>query len=137
MYVSGKNLLEDGTTTPDALTRKCSTLEAAILNMKRVRLHLHLTKPYPEVQLNTIVGNFCEMERITGLMMDKMRDIIPYLIEEIRYKAPFADTTGIVGRPSFLISKEQLETLRRYGFSWIEVANLLGKCKLKIPLYRP
>ena len=34
---------------------------------------------------------------------------------------------GISGRPSFIITKEQLEVMRSYGLSWVEIAKSLGE----------
>ena len=39
-------------------------------------------------------------------------------------------STEWVGRPSFVITKEQLEVMRSYGLSWVEIARALGKPKI-------
>ena len=39
-------------------------------------------------------------------------------------------STEWVGRPSFVITKEQLEVMRSNGLSWVEIARALGKPKL-------
>jgi hypothetical protein len=53
---------------------------------------------------------------------------VTFLLDEQAYKAPNFET-GEVGRPAYLISKEQLEVMRSYGLKWIDIAKSLGKEK--------
>ena len=39
-------------------------------------------------------------------------------------------STEWVGRPSYVITKEQLEVMRSYGLSWVEIAKALGEPKI-------
>ena len=64
------------------------------------------------------------MECKIGEMIETFNGLI-FLADELRYRAPVTATRS-VGRPSFIITKEQLEIMRSYGISWMDIAKTLG-----------
>ena len=54
------------------------------------------------------------MECKIGEMIETFNSLIPFLADELQYRAPVTATRS-VGRPSFIITKEQLEIMRSYG----------------------
>jgi hypothetical protein len=59
-------------------------------------------------------------------MVHHLSSVVTFLLDEQGYRAPNFET-GEVGRPAYLISKEQLEVMRSYGLTWIDIAKSLGK----------
>ena len=64
------------------------------------------------------------MECKIGEMMETFNGLIQFLADELRYRAPVTATRS-VGRPSFIITKE-LEIMRSYGLSWMDIVKTLG-----------
>lgn len=61
-------------------------------------------------------------------MIQLLSNAASFLSEEQGYKAPTM-VTGCIGRPAVLVTKEQLEMMRRYGLKWIDIAKALGMLK--------
>ena len=65
------------------------------------------------------------MECKIGEMMETFNGLIQFLADELRYRAPVTATRS-VGRLSFIITIEQLEIMRSYGLSWMDIVKTLG-----------
>ncbi|XP_044165992.1 uncharacterized protein LOC114951811 [Acropora millepora] len=64
------------------------------------------------------------MEGILGRMIEQYC-LNPFLNEQLCYRTPLSETRSI-GRPSYIITKEQIEIMRSYALSWVEIAKALG-----------
>ena len=76
-----------------------------------------------------ISSNSVDHRNWIGKVIEQYSCLVPFLSERLCYRAPVTSTEW-VGRPSFVITKEQLEVMRSYGLSWVEIARALGKPKI-------
>ena len=76
--------------------------------------------------MTSLIQNLVAMEIRIGKVIEQYSCLVPFLREQLCYQAPMT-STGIAGRPSFIITKEQLEVMRSYGLSWVEIAKSLGE----------
>ena len=72
-----------------------------------------------------LVTNLLSLEGVLGRMIEQYSSLIPFLAEQLCYRAPLSATRSI-GRPSYIITKEQLEVMRAYALSWMDIAKALG-----------
>ena len=126
LYLRAKDALENPDVSVEQLTCLWRKLESAVLYSKRIQWHLVTTKPCSEELLAALLNNFASLESMVGAVIDRYSCLVPFLIDELRYRAPLT-ATGTVGRPSYIITREQLEVMRRYGLSWIDIEKALGK----------
>ncbi|KAK3732709.1 hypothetical protein QZH41_016767 [Actinostola sp. cb2023] len=124
-YMKAKDELKDGSTSPDALSSRSIRREAAVSYLKKIRWFLSTTKPCSDPLLCNILNHLQRLENRVGEIVSHMQRIIPFLLEEVQFRAT-SQTTGQVGRPSFIITKEQLEAMRYYGLAWVDIAKSLG-----------
>lgn len=134
LYLMAKEAIESPNVSTERLTCLWRKLEAAVLTNKRIQWHLITTKPCTEEVLSALLNNFATLERMIGTLIDRYSCLVPFLIDELRYRTPLT-ATGTIGRPSYIITKEQLEVMRRYGISWIDIAKSLGKPDLTLKQY--
>ncbi|KAL9980321.1 hypothetical protein ACROYT_G008892 [Oculina patagonica] len=125
LYLRAKHALDSPDVSAERLTSIWRNLDAAVLSSKRIQWHLVTTKPCSEDILAAILNNFSTLERLIGALIDRYSCLVPFLVDELRYRAPLT-ATGAVGRPSYIINREQLEIMRRYGISWTDIAKSLG-----------
>ena len=76
-----------------------------------------------------LVQSLSTTEIRIGKAIEQYSCLVPFLREWLCYWAPVTSTEW-VGRPSFVITKEQLEVMRSYGLSWVEIAKALGEPKI-------
>ena len=126
LYFQAKSSIEDHNVQPEHLTSLWIKMEAAVQHLKRIHWTLEMTKPCAEEILEMLVSNLFALESRLGRMIVKYSCLVPYLTEELCYRAPLT-ATGTVGRPSYIITKEQLEVMRSYALSWMDIAKALGK----------
>lgn len=50
----------------------------------------------------------------------------------VRYRAPVQPSSGVRGRPPFVIAKDQLVYLNSLRFSWSDIASLLGVSRMTV-----
>ncbi|CAH3168206.1 unnamed protein product [Porites evermanni] len=100
-------------------------MEAAVQHLRRLEWALDLTRPFGGDLLELIINQVKQLECKIGEMIETFNGLIPLLADELRYRAPVTATRS-VGRPSFIITKEQLEIMRSYGLSWMDIAKALG-----------
>ena len=82
------------------------------------------TKPSAEDILTLFVQSLSIIE--IWKVIEQYSCLVPFLKEKLCHQAPVT-STGWVGRPSSIITKEQLEVMRSYGLSWAEIAKALGE----------
>ena len=92
-------------------------------HLRRLKWALDLTRPYGGDVLELIINQVKQLECKIGEMIETFNGLIPLLADELRYRAPVTATRS-VGRPSFIITKEQLEIMRSYGLSYGFVGRL-------------
>ena len=129
LYFTARSAIEYCTSTPERLTGLWTKLEAAVMNLRKLQWHLTTTKPCAEDILAPLVQILSTIEIRIGKVIEQYSCLIPFLSERLCYRAPVT-LTEWVGRPSFVITKEQLEVMRSYGLSWAEIARALGKPKI-------
>ena len=134
LYFQAKSSIEDHNVQPEHLTSLWIKMEAAVQHLKRIHWTLEMSKPCAEEILEMLVSNLFALESRLGGMIVKYSCLVPYLAEELCYRAPLT-ATGTVGRPSYIITKEQLEVMRSYALSWMDIAKALGKKTLISPEY--
>ena len=126
LYFLAKNSIEDHTVQPEHLTSLWIKMEVAVQHLKRIHWTLETTKPCADEILQMLVTSLLALESRAGGMIERYSCLVPYLAEELCYRAPLT-ATGTVGRPSYIITKEQLEVMRSYALSWMDIAKALGK----------
>ncbi|XP_048576635.1 uncharacterized protein LOC125559006 [Nematostella vectensis] len=100
-------------------------MQAILSNSKRLRWFLTVKKPCSDSLLLSIIKNLSALEAKVSDVAARLSAIIPLITEEVMYRAPMS-RTGQVGRPQFIIPKEQLEVMRGYRLSWMDIARALG-----------
>ena len=126
LYFLSKRSIEDPNINAEQLSNIQVKLEAAVQYVRRIHWTLETTRPCPGRVLQMLVTNLSSMEGILGRMIEQYSCLIPFLNEQLCYRAPLSETGGI-GRPSYIITKEQIEIMRSYALSWVEIAKALGK----------
>lgn len=111
---------------PEQLSRYSIGLEAAVLHLKKIQWFLVTERACSDQLLTTVIDNLSGLEQKVGVMVHRLTSVATFLIEEQSYRAPTLGS-GVVGRPAYLISKEQLEAMRNYGLRWTDIAKSLGK----------
>ena len=129
LYFTARSAIEDSTSTPERLTGLWTKLEAAVMNLRKIQWHLITTKPCAEDILASLVQSLSTIEIRIGKVIEQYSCLVPFLREQLCYRAPVTSTEW-VGRPSYVITKEQLEVMRSYGLSWVEIAKALGEPKM-------
>ncbi|RMX55916.1 hypothetical protein pdam_00006243, partial [Pocillopora damicornis] len=125
LYFTARSAIEDSTSTPERLTGLWTKLEAAVMNLRKIQWHLITTKPCAEDILAPLVQSLSTIEIRIGKVIEQYSCLVPFLREQLCYRAPVTSTEW-VGRPSYVITKEQLEVMRSFGLSWVEIAKALG-----------
>lgn len=125
LYLHAKASLEN----PNANSKDLGTIkikmEAAVQHLRRLEWALDLTRPCGGDLLELIINQVKQLECKIGEMIETFNGLIPLLADDMRYRAPVPATRS-VGRPSFIITKEQLKIMRSYGLSWMDIAKALG-----------
>ena len=129
LYFTARSAIEDSTSTPERLTGLWTKLEAAVMNLRKIQWHLITTKPCAEDILAPLVQSLSTIEIRIGKVIEQYSCLVPFLREQLCYRAPVTSMEW-VGRPSYVITKEQLEVMRSYGLSWVEIAKALGEPKI-------
>ena len=125
LYLQAKASLESPNADSEDLgTIKIKT-EAAVQHLRRLEWALDLTRPCGGDLFELIINQIKQLECKIGEMIETFHVLIPFLADELRYRPPVTATRA-VGRPSFIITKEQLEIMRSYGLSWMDIAKALG-----------
>ncbi|XP_068702664.1 uncharacterized protein [Montipora foliosa] len=125
LYFLAKNSIEDPNVSNERLSGLKIKLEAAIQHLRRIHWTLETSRPCSEPTLQMLVTNLLSLEGILGRMIEQYSCLIPFLAEHLCYRAPLSATRSI-GRPSYIITKEQLEVMRAYALSWMDIAKALG-----------
>ena len=99
------------------------------MNLRKIQWHLITTKPCAEDILAPLVQSLSTTEIRIGKVIEQYNCLVPFRREWLCYWVPVTSTEW-VDRPSFVITKEQLEAMRSYGFSWVEIAKALGEPKI-------
>ena len=68
-----------------------------------------------------LVKSLSTIEIRSGKVVEQYSCLVPFLRERLCYRAPVTSTER-VGRPSYVITREQLEVMHSYGLSWVEIA---------------
>ena len=103
--------------------------EAAVMNLRKIQWYLITTKPCAEDILIPLVRSLSTIEIRIGKVIKQYGCLVPFLREQLCYGAPGA-STGWVGRPFFIISKEQLDMMCSYDLSWVEMVKALSEPKI-------
>jgi len=101
-------------------------LEAAVQYVRRIHWTLLTTRTCPGPLLQMLVTNPSSMEGILGRMIEQYSTLILLLIKQLCLRAPLPEI-GSIGRPCYIITKEQIEIMRLCALSWVEIAKALGK----------
>ena len=125
LYLQAKASLESPNADSEDLGTIKIKMEAAVQHLRRLEWALDLTRPCGGDLLELIINQVKQLECKIGEMIETFNGLIPLLTDELRYRAPVTATRS-VGRPSFIITKEQLEIMRSYGLSWMDIAKALG-----------
>ena len=125
LYLHAKASLESPNADSEDLGTIKIKMEAAVQHLRRLEWALDLTRPFGGDLLELIINQVKQLECKIGEMIETFNGLIPLLVDELRYRAPVTVTRS-VGRPSFIITKEQLEIMRSYGLSWMDIAKALG-----------
>ena len=125
LYLHAKASLESPNADSEDLGTIKIKMEAAVQHLRRLEWALDLTRPCGGDLLELIINQVKQLECKIGEMIETFNGLIPLLADELGYRAPVTATRS-VGRPSFIITKEQLEIMRSYGLSWMDIAKALG-----------
>ena len=125
LYLHAKASLENPNADSEDLGTIKIKMEAAVQHLRRLEWALDLTRPCGGDLLELIINQVKQLECKIGEMIETFNGLIPLLVDDMRYRAPVTATRS-VGRPSFIITKEQLEIMRSYGLSWMDIAKALG-----------
>lgn len=125
LYLHAKASLENPNADSEDLGTIKIKMEAAVQHLRRLEWALDLTRPCGGDLLELIINQVKQLECKIGEMIETFNGLIPLLADDMRYRAPVTATRS-VGRPSFIITKEQLEIMRSYGLSWMDIAKALG-----------
>ena len=125
LYLHAKASLESPNADSEDLGTIKIKMEAAVQHLRRLEWALDLTRPCGGDLLELIINQVKQLECKIGEMIETFNGLIPLLVDDMRYRAPVTATRS-VGRPSFIITKEQLEIMRSYGLSWMDIAKALG-----------
>ena len=125
LYLQAKASLESPNADSEDLGTIKIKMEAAGQHLRRLEWALDLTRPCGGDLLELIINQVKQLECKIGEMIETFNGLIPLLADDMRYRA-LVTATRSVGRPSFIITKEQLEIMRLYGLSWMDIAKALG-----------
>jgi len=126
LYLHAKASLESPNADSEDLGTIKIKMEAAVQHLRRLEWALDLTRPCGGDLFELIINQVKQLECKIGEMIETFNGLIPLLVDELRYRAHAVTATRSVGRPSFIITKEQLEIMRSYGLSWMDIAKALG-----------
>ena len=73
-----------------------------------------------------LAENLQVLDRRMSNLYSQVLHLETFWADRTRFSSPVL-RTGHSGRPSFLISKDQLEMLSSFGFKWTDIAKTLGK----------
>ena len=124
-YLHAKASLESPNADSEDLGTIKIKMEAAVQHLRRLEWALDLIRPCGGDLFELIINQVKQLECKIGEMIETFNGFIPLLADELRYRAPVTATSS-VGRPSIIIKKEQLEIMRSYGLSWMDIAKALG-----------
>ena len=125
LYLHAKASLENPNADSEDLGTIKIKMEAAVQHLRRLEWALDLTRPCGGDLLELIINQVKQLECKIGEMIETFNGLIPLSADDMCYRAPVTATRS-VGRPSFIITKEQLEIMRSYGLSWMDIAKALG-----------
>ena len=126
LYFVAKDAITDPSEHTEHLSALWTKMEAAIQNVRRIQWVLETFKPCAEDTLQMLINNLLALEHRVGIIIEQYSCLVPLLTDQLRYRASLSGT-GTVGRPSYIITKEQLEVMRSYGLSWMDIAKALGE----------
>ena len=108
-------------------------LEAAVMNFRKIQWHLITTKPCAEDILAPLAQSLSTIEIRIGKVFEQYSCLVLFQREQLCHRAPVTSMEW-VDRPSFIITKEQLEVMRSYGLSWVEIAKAPGEPKFNFKI---
>ena len=91
------------------------------MNLRKIQWHLITTKPCAEDILAPFVQSLSTKEIKICKVIEQYSCLVPFLRERLCYRAPVTSTER-VSRPSYVITREQLEVMHSYGLPWVEIA---------------
>ena len=112
-------------------------LEMIIISVSTLNSYLGSHLPSSELGSEIAISNMCEE---LSSLLECLRCILseweeylnhPFSCGNYSYSAPTRASSG-PGRPRFDISEQQLMYLHSMGFTWVEIANLLGVSRMTI-----
>ena len=106
-------------------------LELCLTTCTEIR---NLVQGHPELaEVMTLLRELIDCIRVLYRKWDEYADVLDSSTVPTRtsYQAN-TNASGLPGRPPFCIQKEQLEYLSSLGFSWTEVAALIGVSRMTI-----
>ena len=124
-YLQAANDIGNPEVQPEQLSRYSIGLEAAALHLKKIQWFLTTEQACSDQLLTSVINNLSSLEQKVGVMVHRLTSVATFLIEQQSYQAPTQES-GVIGRPAYLISKEQLEAMRYYGLRWTDIAKSLG-----------
>lgn len=126
VYLHARDAISKKESSPQLLENIKRSLEAGVLHIRRLRLILSLSRPCSPGILASLFSNLSRLESRVGGMIERLSYVIPHVVDDLSYQAP-REATGKAGRPSYVISKQQLEIMKHYRLSWVDISRALGK----------
>ena len=109
---TARSAIEDSTSTPERLTGLWIKLKAAVMKLRKIQWRLMTTKPCAEDILAPLVQSLSTID----IRIGKSYRVVP---QPCSFFKGVVVLPGTCDRPSFIITKEQLEVMRSYGLPWI------------------
>ena len=125
LYLHAKASLENPNADSEDLGTIKIKMKAAVQHLRRLEWALDLTRPCGGDLFELIINQVKQWECKIGEMIETFIGLVTFLADKLRYRAPVTATSS-VGRPSFIIMKEQQEIMRSYGLSRMDIAKALG-----------
>ena len=103
-----------------------SCMEMIIMN-SYLGSHLPSSNLGSEIAISNMCAELSSLLECLRCILSEWEEYLnhPFSSENYSYSAPTRALSGL-GRPRFDISEQQLMYLHSMGFTWIEIANLLG-----------
>ena len=117
LYLHEKASLERPNADSEDLGTIKIKLETSVQHLGRLEWALDLTRSCAGDLFELITNQVKQFECKIGEMIETFNGLIPLLADELRYRAPVTATRSVC-RPSFIITKEQLEIMHSYGLLW-------------------
>ena len=112
-------------------------LEMIIISVSTLKSYLgsHLPSGVlgSEIAISNMCEELCSLLECLRCILSEWEEYLnhPFSSGNYSYSAPTRASSG-PGRPRFDISEQQLMYLHSMGFTWVEIANLLGVSRMTI-----